>query len=133
MPVQYGRNFLLQTYIGAWIGLAGLQSTSIALAGVVVDTTSTKSSGWREILNDCGNQTCTITASGIFKSDEGVLATQGYVLSHTLNEFRIIFEDDGSNWVGQFYVSKMEYTGAYNGARMYSLTIESSGQINFNS
>ncbi len=129
--VQYGRNFVLQVLSGAYTTVMGAQTTGMTLGNVMVDTTSTQSGGWRQILSDCGNQTVTINSNGVFKGDFALALIQQYWENRSLQTYRIYFSDDGSHWDGMFLVSKLEYTGTYNGARMYNVTLESSGPINF--
>src|SRR5665213_108591 len=129
--VQYGRNFLLYVMSGGYNLVMGAQTTGMTLGNVVVDTTSTQSGGWRTILSDCGNQTVTINCQGVFKGDFSLALIQEYWEHRSIQWYKILFADDESFWTGQFFVSKLEYTGTYNGARMYNVTLESSGPVTF--
>ena len=129
-----GRNLILQMVEGGgWNTVMGLQNVTIAISNTVVDVTSTQSGGWRQILDDCGNQTITITGTGIFKGDSAQLAMERAAFSHALSSFRAVFFDadwsGGHDISGLFMVSKLEYAGAYNGADTYNVTLESSGQM----
>lgn len=128
--VQLGRNCVLQSWSGAWYTVMGLQLVGLTSANTVVDATSTRSGGWRQILSDCGNQTVTITGSGIFKGDNGLMFIQAFNRNHSIQPYQLLFPD-GTWWTGSFMVSKLEYKGTFNGARTYDITLESSGQINF--
>lgn len=128
MP-QPGRNFVLQVWDGSqYLTIGGLQVNSIAISNVVVDATSHRSGGWRQILQDCGNQTITLTASGIWKGSNAESLIRQWVFDHSQHAMKALFTDNGEYFSGNFMVSKLEYTGTHNGARMYNVTLESSGE-----
>lgn len=128
---QLGRNLLIQLNItGGWNTVGGLKATGVLLGSVVVDTTSVRSGGWREILNDCGNQTVTITGSGVFKNTTADFYIRSAFFNPNLQPLRAI-QDDGHYFNGNFKVSKIQYQGAYNDALLYDYTLESSGVITF--
>lgn len=126
-----GRSWLIKAFIGGqWVAVMGLQSTGVSINNTIVDTTSTRSGGWREILADCGNQALTITGAGVVKNAQAEQYIQNWAFDHTLNQIGAFQVEDGSSFYGSFMVSKLEYTGAYDGAKMYNMTLESSGTIN---
>jgi len=128
--IRLGRNFLLQVNTqGNYVTVMGLQTTGIKIGNTIVPITSTKSAGWREILADCGNQTITLTGTGVFKNDLGQQAVEQWSFSHTLHLCRVIFEESGENFSGLFMVSNLEYNGAHDGALLYNITLESSGTM----
>lgn len=128
--LRLGRNFLLQVNTQSnYVTVMGLQTTGLSIGNTVVPITSTKSAGWREILGDCGNQTMSLTGTGVFKNDLGQQAVEQWAFSHALRSCRVIFEESGENFSGLFMVSKLEYNGTYNGAVMYNITLESSGTM----
>lgn len=128
---QLGRNFLIQLNIsGGWNTVGGLRATAVNLGSVVVDTTSTRSGGWRQILNDCGNQTVTITGSGVFKNSTADQYIRSAFFNPNLQPLRVI-QDDGHYYSGNFKVSKIQYQGAYNDTLLYDYTLESSGAVSY--
>jgi TP901-1 family phage major tail protein len=124
-----GRKFLLHLNItGNWVTVGGLKSTSMVFNSVVVDTTSTRSGGWREILNDFGNQSGTISGVGIFKNSVGEQYVRSAFFNPNLQPARII-QADGHYYSGNFKISKLEYAGEHSGAQTYNMTLESSGVV----
>lgn len=125
-----GRAWVLQVLAnGTWLTAGGIQTSDVSVGNTIVDTTSTKSGGWRQILADCGNQTVTMSGAGVFKNQLADQYLMQWAFDHSLNTMRMIQVDDGSAFSGLFMVSKLQYTGAYNGAKMYNVTLESSGGI----
>lgn len=128
MAVQLGRLFLIQVSNGGWQTIGGMQATSAAFGNILVDATDTTSGGWRQILEDCGNQTLTISGSGIFKGSLGEQLLLDRILDHNFILMRAMFAD-GTYFQCNILVTKLEFTGAHNGARLYNMTLESTGAV----
>lgn len=132
MSAQKGRAFLLKKGNGAtsetFTTVAGLKSASFSLGNELVDITNKDSAGWRELLAGAGTKTVTISASGVFKNTVTEQAVQADALASSIDNYQIIFED-GAGFLGSFQIASLEYTGEHNGAREYSVTLESSGAV----
>lgn len=131
MAAQKGKNFVLKISDGAttpaYAVVGGMRSTGITINNETVDI-SDKSNTWRELLPGAGIRSVSISASGVFKdtTTEGLI--NDAAMDDTLEDYQIVFED-GAMFAGAFQVTSLEYTGEYNGARQYSMSLESSGTV----
>lgn len=134
MAAQKGRSFVLKVGDGAtsetFTTVGGMRTKSLAINNELVDITDDDSAGKRELLAAAGIQTVTVSGSGVFKDSASEETVRRNAKDQTIDNYRIQFED-GSYFEGAFQISSLEYTGEYNGARMYSITLESSGDITY--
>ncbi|MEM6682218.1 MAG: phage major tail protein, TP901-1 family [Pseudomonadota bacterium] len=134
MAAQSGSAFLLKISDGgnpaAYNTVAGLRTNTLTLNSEAVDITHKGSGGWREILPGAGVRSVSLRAAGIFTGSAAETQVQTKVLSAQSTDCQITFED-GARFEGSFYVTNLEYTGDHNGARSYSLSMESAGSISF--
>lgn len=134
MAAQKGRSFVLKVGDGAtaeaFTTVGGMRSTGITINNEPVDVTDKDSAGWREILAAAGGKTVSVSGAGVFKDSASEATMRTNILNQTLNNYRVQFED-GSYFAGAFLVTALTYTGENNGAREYSLTLESSGAVTY--
>lgn len=134
MAAEKGRNMLLQVSDGGgpavFTSVAGLKSNTFTINNELFDITTKDSNAFRELLADTGTRSFTMGGAGIFKDtvDEKQMLTQA--MEGTILEFRMIFET-GDFFQGFFQVASLEYTGEFNGAREYSITLENDGVVTF--
>lgn len=128
-----GKLFLLKVGDGStpevFTTVAGLRTTSLSINGEMIDVTD-KDSGdqMRELLDGGGVKSMTVTGAGVFEDDASQTALEEKALSGEIANYQIAFES-GRTYQGAFQVTNVEYTGEYNEAHTYSVTLESSGKI----
>lgn len=132
MPARKGRNIAIYISDGSsppnWLRLAGLQSRTISVNNELVDITNDDTAPQREVLTGAGMKTLTISGSGVFKDEASINAIEDLAHNPDSNqqEFLIQFEN-GVRIQGVFHVSTFEFSGEYNGAQMYNMTLENAG------
>lgn len=134
MAAQKGNAFVLKIGNGAtsetFATVGGMRTTSLAINNEIVDVTDKDSDGKRELLAAAGIQSMTVSGAGVFKDSASETSLRTAAQNQTINNYEITFAD-GDKYSGAFQVSSLSYDGEYNGARMYSLTLESSGTITY--
>lgn len=134
MAAEKGSAFVLKVGDGAtdeaFTTVGGMRTTGLTINNESVDVTDKDSAGKRELLAAAGVQSLSVSGSGVFKDSASEGTLQGYALADSIDNYEIVFAD-GDKYSGAFQISSLEYTGEYNGARMYSITLESSGAITF--
>lgn len=131
MAAKKGMSFLLkQGTTSGGTTLAGLRDTSIRINNEAVDVTTKTHVGKRTLLEGAGITSMTITANGVFEDDAAYDTVLGYALANTINAMGLV-DGDGNTFDGSWQVTNFEASGSYNGAQMYSLTLESSGTITY--
>lgn len=136
MPAEKGRNILIQISNGlsppTFTSVGGLQSRTITVNNEIVDITNDDTAPQRELLTGAGLKTLTFSGSGVFKDDEAIRRIENLAHNPDSNEeeFRFVFEN-GDYIQGVFHLSTLEFTGEYNGARMYSMTFENASPWTF--
>ncbi len=132
MAAQKGSAFLLKISDGAtppvYRTVAGLKTTQMSITGDTVVITSRDSGGWREMLSGAGTRQVSVSASGIFLGSAAESQIRSNVLSGTIDDYELSFED-GDKLRGKFLIQRLDYSGDFNGERNYSLVLESSGEI----
>lgn len=132
MAAQKGSAFLLKISDGAatptYATVAGLRTTQMSINGETVVITSKDSGGWRELLSGAGVRSVTVSAAGIFLGSAAEAQVRGAALAGTLCDYELSFEG-GERMRGRFLVSRLDYSGDFNGERNYTMTLESSGAV----
>jgi TP901-1 family phage major tail protein len=132
MSAEKGSAFLLKIGDGGlspvFSTVAGMRTTQMSVNGEAVNVTSKDSGGWRELLSGAGVRSVSVSASGIFTGS----AAEGRVKSNALaghaDDNELSFES-GDRMQGRFVVTRLDYSGDYNGERNYALNLESSGPV----
>ena len=132
MSAEKGSAFLLKVGNGAnppvFATVAGMRTTQMSVNGELVNVTSKDSGGWRELLSGAGVRSVSVAGSGIFTGSAAEGRLKSNALAGLLDEYELSFES-GERMRGQFLVTRLDYSGDYNGERNYTLSLESSGPV----
>ncbi|MEA2999170.1 MAG: hypothetical protein QOK17_1003 [Sphingomonadales bacterium] len=132
MPAEKGSAFLLKVGDGAeppaFATVAGLRTTQMSVNGEPVNVTSKDSGGWRELLSGAGVRSVSVAGSGIFTGSAAEAQLKSNALGGLIDDYELSFES-GERMRGRFLVTRLDYSGDYNGERNYSLSLESSGPV----
>ncbi|HEX8442087.1 MAG TPA: phage tail protein [Allosphingosinicella sp.] len=132
MAAEKGSAFLLKIGNGAsplvYATVAGMRTTQLSVNGEAVNVTSKDSGGWRELLSGAGIRSVSVAASGIFTGSSAEARIKTNALAGAIDDYELSFES-GERMRGRFLVTRLDYSGDYNGERNYALSLESSGQV----
>jgi TP901-1 family phage major tail protein len=132
MGAEKGSAFLLKVGNGAappvFATVAGMRTTQMSVNGEAVNVTSKDSGGWRELLSGAGVRSVSVAASGIFTGSAAETRIKTNALAGLLDDYELSFES-GERLRGRFLVTRLDYSGDYNGERNYALSLESSGTV----
>ncbi|USI71473.1 phage tail tube protein [Sphingomonas morindae] len=132
MAAQSGASFLLKIGDGkpdpGFTTIAGLRTTQMRIDGEMVAITNKDSGGWRELLDGAGTRSLSVSGSGIFTGSAAETRLKAQALSGRIETFELSF-DGGERMRGRFLVSRLDYSGDYNGERSYTLALESAGPV----
>ena len=132
MSAEKGSAFLLKIGDGAqppvFTTVAGMRTTQMQVNGEGVNVTSKDSGGWRELLSGAGLRSVSVSASGIFTGSVAEARVKSNALTGLLDDDELSFES-GERMTGKFLVTRLDYSGDYNGERNYTLSLESSGPV----
>lgn len=132
MGIESGAAFLLCMSDGGapetFRTVAGLRTTQMSFITEPVVVTNKGSGGWRELLPAGGVKSVSISGAGVFTGSDAELALKAMALSGVLDRFEVRFEG-GERLRGTFQVSRLDYSGDFNGERTYTLALESSGAV----
>jgi TP901-1 family phage major tail protein len=132
MGAEKGSAFLLKVGNGAappvYATVAGMRTTQMSVNGEAVNVTSKDSGGWRELLSGAGVRSISVGASGIFTGSAAELRVKSNALAGLTDDFELSFES-GERLRGRFLVTRLDYSGDYNGERNYALNLESAGPV----
>ncbi len=132
MAAEKGSAFLLKVGNGAsppvFATVAGMRTTQMSVNGEAVNVTSKDSGGWRELLSGAGVRSVSVAASGIFTGSAAEVRVKSNALAGQVDDYELSFES-GERLRGRFLVTRLDYSGDYNGERNYALSLESSGAV----
>jgi TP901-1 family phage major tail protein len=132
MPAEKGSAFLLKIGNGAvpivYSTVAGMRTTQMSINGDTVVTTNKGSGGWRELLSGAGVRSVSVAAAGIFTGSAAETRLKAKALSGELDDCELSFES-GERMQGRFLVTRLDYSGDFNGERNYTVSLESSGPV----
>jgi TP901-1 family phage major tail protein len=134
MAAEKGSAFLLKLSNGAtppiFTTLAGLRATGLTINSDAVNITNKDSNGWRTLLSGAGLRSVSLTGSGVFTNSTAETQLRTNAMTGVLDSYRIVFES-GDSLSGQFLITRLDYSGDYNGERTYAVSLESSGATEF--
>jgi TP901-1 family phage major tail protein len=132
MGAEKGSAFLLKVGNGAappvFATVAGMRTTQMSVNGEAVNVTSKDSGGWRELLSGAGVRSVSVGASGIFTGSAAELRVKSNALAGLTDDYELSFES-GERLRGRFLVTRLDYSGDYEGERNYALNLESAGPV----
>ena len=132
MAIENGSAFLLKIGDGAapptYATVAGLRTTQLSVNGEAVNVTTKDSGGWRELLSGAGVRSVSVSAAGIFTGSAAETRLRGQALAGAIDDYELSFES-GERMQGTFLVTRLDYSGDYNGERNYTMSLESSGPV----
>ena len=132
MAAQRGSAFLLKIGGGgatpAFATVAGLKTTQLSINGDAVAITNKGSGGWRELLSGAGVRSVSVAATGIFTGSAAEAQVRALALIGDIEDYELSFEG-GERMRGRFLVTRLGYSGDFNGERNYTVALESSGQV----
>ena len=132
MGAEKGSAFLLKVGNGGnppvFATVAGMRTTQMSVNGEAVNVTSKDSGGWRELLSGAGVRSVSVAASGIFTGSAAEVRVKNNALAGQVDDYELSFES-GERLRGRFLVTRLDYSGDYNGERNYALSLESSGAV----
>lgn len=133
MAGQKGRDVLIKvlTAPDTYATVGGIRSKSISLNAETVDVTDGDSANqWRELLENAGVKSASVSGSGVFKDSTGEEKVRTHFFSQVFLDMQFIIPGFGTI-AGPFQVVTLEYAGDYNGEANYSSTYESAGALTF--
>lgn len=134
MAADKGRDFLLKISDGLSPGtfttVAGVRSRTFTINNEAVDITDSDTAPFRALLTGAGIKQVSFSGSGIFKDDAAINAIEDLAADVDSNEqeYQIVMPN-GDIWQGVFHLSSFEYTGEFNGARQYNISLENAGAV----
>ena len=132
MTAESGNAFLLKIGDGApspsYSTVAGLRATQLSIAGEMVAITNKDSGGWRELLSGAGTRSVSVSGSGVFTGSAAETRLKSNALAGLIDDYQLSFES-GERIQGRFLLTKLDYSGDFNGERAYTLALESSGAV----
>ena len=132
MGAEKGSAFLLKVGDGAsppaFATVAGLRTTQLQINGEMVAITNKGSGGWRELLGQAGVRSVSVSGAGVFTGSAAEARVKASALSGAVDDYRLSFEG-GETMTGRFLVTRLDYSGDFNGERSYTLALESSGPV----
>jgi TP901-1 family phage major tail protein len=132
MSAEKGSAFLLKVGNGAeppvFSTVAGMRTTQMSVNGEAVNVTSKDSGAWRELLSGAGIRSVSVSGSGIFSGSAAESRLKSNALAGIVDDYELSFES-GERMQGKFLVTRLDYSGDYNGERNYALNLESAGPV----
>jgi len=132
MAAQKGRDILLKISDGVspatFTTIAGLRSKTLTINNESVDITTADEAPWRQLLEDTGLRSVSLSGAGVFQDDAAINLIEDLSLSGGIEEFLIVF-GNGDQMQGNFQITSFEYGGEHTAEQTYSVSLESAAII----
>ena len=109
--------------------VGGLRSKGFSFASDAIDRSNHGSNQWREILDDAGVRSVSISGSGVYTNHAEFKRIRNNAFANRLTCLAFIDVSAGEIYNGCFKLTAVEGSGDYDGESSYSLSAESSGQV----
>ena len=126
---QAGRLFKLSIWNGSEFTLiCGLQATSVTINQEGVDTTDNCSGSIRQMLEGAGVRNVSISGNGVTRlpSAMSFLLSSHFAQSHV---YMRLTDGRGLDLYGFMQIVSIGASAAYNGAEMFEISLESTGEV----
>lgn len=110
--------------------IGGLRTSRLTLGNQTLDTSHAESGVWRQLLNNAGIRSLTISGSGLFTDVATEETLRGYAFAGTVNNYRFVFAN-GDYVTGPFLITSYERSGSNGNEEIYSLSLASAGTLVF--
>ena len=108
--------------------VGAMVSTGLSIGKEQVDITDKDDDDFRQLLENCGTKTVSISLSGNFSDDVKLSEMQLEVLAGTHSNYQIV-SGRGDSFEAAFEIASLERTGDKPSAETYSITLESAGTV----
>lgn len=127
MAANVGRK--IEVYWGADSPPAKIdcREKGIALNGEPINVSDDGSDGWRELLDEPGEDQVTLSLSGVTKDDT---LKRAWFSRDRKGPARIVFAD-GGEIAGTFFLASYTDNGTYNDAHVFETELQSSGPVTY--
>lgn len=137
MPAQCGSAALLKikddATTPAFQTIGGLRMQRVAFGAEMVDVTNASSpSMWREVLDNCGVKSSTLSGEGLFFDDTAQNEVQDAFFKGQIRDMEFTVPGFGV-LAGKYKCTAFELGAPYNESVTFSATFESAGAITFTS
>ena len=131
MGALSGRDLLLKVDSGqGFVTCAGLRAKSLTLNARSVDVTDAGSAGWRELLPGAGLRSAEISGSGVFRSRGSDTTVRMAFFEASALDCQFLLPGFG-RIDGEFLVTRLRYSGTYDGEAAFEMTFASAGALAF--
>ncbi len=125
MPAEKGSAFLLKASDGAeppsYTTVAGLRTTRLTLNGSPAPLDG--SADFKGAL-----VSVSVAGTGVFTCTAAETRIKANALAGYADDYELSFEE-GHRLRGSFLITRLDYSGDFNGERTYTIALESSGQV----
>ena len=111
-----------------WFNIGGMRTTRLSVNNQLVESNTSISGPWRELLAEAGFRNLNITGAGVFSNSEAENNIHKLAFTGGLAEYKLIF-GDGSNLSGKFQISHYQRIADMDEEENYVINLASSGEI----
>ncbi len=108
--------------------VGGMKTTGMTINKEQVDITTKDDSDFRQLLEDCGLKSLSVSAAGLFSDEAKINEMQVEVLAGTHANYKIT-SARGDSFEGPFELATFERSGDKVDAEQFTVTLESAGDI----
>lgn len=109
------------------VEIPGIREKGITLNGEAIDVTADENDGWRDLLDESGENSVDITISGVTKGND---LKQEWFSGSKIKTTSLTWPDGGV-LTGSFRLGTYTETGPYKDATTFEATLQSDGVISY--
>lgn len=129
MAKYLGNVMLLKIENTGYLTIGASRNHTMSINNEVIDVSDKDSSRWADKLA-AGQRSVSISCEGWVSDDAQFALIEAAAEGDTIVDLQLAY-GNGKTATADFHVDSLEYTGEYNGAQGFSLTLSNDGEVTF--
>jgi len=110
--------------------IGGLRTSAMTLSNHTMDASNVQLGQWKQLQSNSGIMSMSISGGGMFTDSAAEEMVCGYAFAQSVNNYQLIFAN-GDMVSGPFMITAYSRSGDFQDEEIYTLTLESAGNITF--
>jgi TP901-1 family phage major tail protein len=114
-----------------FVTIGGMRANKFSLNNNLIDASCKTSGKWRQVLDQAGISSASITGSGVFTNSDAEINLREIAFLGKVKNYQLCFANGGM-LQGSFLITNYERTGNYGEEETYAISLESAGELIYN-
>ncbi len=110
--------------------VGGLRTSDLMVNHRAMVTSNVQSGAWQQLVSNAGMLSLQLSGSGVFTDSASEEMVRAHAFAGSVNNYRFVF-GNGNFVTGAFLITAYQRSGAHDGEEVFSLALESAGNVTF--